>query len=65
MLLLRQHVQKAAVVKIAAVLTPPEPTLAPVTKFGEPVAVGRGHSCASAIRGAAACSAEALGKVSL
>ena len=50
----RQHAQKAAVVKIAAVLTPPEPTLAPVTKFGEPVAVGRGHRCASAIRGAAA-----------
>ena len=50
----RQQAQEAAVVKIASILSPPEPTPAPVTTFAEPVAVGRGRGRGSAIRGAAA-----------
>ena len=50
----RQQAQEAAVVKIAAVLSQPEPTPAPVTTFGQLVAVGRGRRHISAIGGAAA-----------
>ena len=50
----RQQAQEAAVVKIASVLPPLEPTPAPVTTFAEPVASGQGRRPWSAIRGAAA-----------
>ena len=35
-----QQAHKAADVKVAAVLPPPDPTPAPVTTFAAPVAVG-------------------------